>query len=415
MPDDKKTAEDIAKEKLAEMSKQKEIDVKAKEVEKKEAEAKGAAVSSPDKTQKTKEELDAEKKEIYEKAEAKVKEDEKILSSKDEELDDTQKARKTELLENKKKRDKEHWQENVNKRIGELTGKIKDLERNDETKTAEIEQLKQEKAELEKKINPPKVTEDDIAKKVEQSNIEKYLAEDKDKPREQRREMPKEELEDWLIEDMTAAQEWMADRSVRRREEREGIRNTISFIKKQHESALKTEKKHPELNTLAREKELAAQGKNPQEVLEVILKENEKYRLCVEIAKEKPELLGKDNTPELIVEEMEKRLTSKTSKDTKKSDDDEDAAKAKEEKDAEIQRLVDEEITRRESLDEGLNSSKRKPKEIPKTDLQKRQLEIARRAHISPERLAAIIERRKGIPGASLPDAEEEVEVGKKN
>ena len=57
-------------------------------------------------------------------------------------------------------------------------------------------------------------------KKTETDRINKYLEEDKDKPREERREMSKEELDNWYLEDMPEAQDWVSNRAIRRHEDR---------------------------------------------------------------------------------------------------------------------------------------------------------------------------------------------------
>lgn len=329
------------------------------------AEARDAATATSAEKQKTKEENEKKEKEAQlakdkakaqEAAEAQAKEDERILAAKEEELSEEDKTRKTELLKKKKdaqdakakkqaeedkrilaakeeelnedqKKYKEHLlkedverkkQEKLDARFGVLTGRIKDLERDKETNKAEIEQLKKEKNELAKIINPPKA--DESVGKILNETLNKYLEEDKEKPREQRREMTKDELEDWFLEEPVAANEWMVDRSIRRTEERKGITTKITtdnFTKKQLESFNRVVEKHPGLDLgklKARANALEGEEKTKKEINKILAEEFPLMVISFKVAAEHPEWENEENGPELVMKEVEKRKANPPAK-----------------------------------------------------------------------------------------------------
>ena len=388
---------ELAKQKLEEINKQK---AEAGEAKKEEGKQGTPLVPSPGADTKTKEQQEAaEKQKQVEGAKKQAEEDEKILSLADKDLNEAQKKRKEELKKAVAE-EKAKWQVEVDKRFGSLKAELEELKKDKEANKSRIDQLEKERLDLEQKLHPPKVTDDDIVRKAEQDRIKKYLEEDKEKPREHRRELSKEELDEWLLEDFGAAQEWLTERSLRRAGERHNTKNYITFVRKQTESAIRTEKRHPELNTLTREKELKAEGKTQKEIFDVLCKENDKYRICAEIAKKQPSLMEEENGPELIIAEMEKALSSQGVK-----------TKSEEEIDAEVTRRVQDELDRRANVDVGVNSSKLGKPKVPsgtKTEFQVKQEAVAAKAGITPERLREINERRKKIPGASLGREEEE-------
>jgi len=312
---------------------------------KKNAEAKGAAKGSSPKNQKTKEEREKEEKAKAEEA-AKAEQAEKdkgILSKKEEELNEDEKKRKDELVDIKKKEDekilstpddrldnagKKHKAElkaqkpsklelRVHKLVDEIDKLKKDKEKSAD-KDTRIKGLEGQLADIQKNLS---MTPDDLFnKKVKEEGIlriSKQIEEDKDKPREERREMSDEELNEWLGEDLVAAQRWIGKNTLKRTIEEDAYREMIIDAKRRKELSDKQKPymnkvlaKHPELSISEREKALEAEGKKPKEIHEILMGENEKYRIVTEIVKENPKkYLNTDNGPELVEIELEKRLS----------------------------------------------------------------------------------------------------------
>ncbi len=406
--------EDIAKAAMEKINAEKEAKGKLNLDEKKKAEAKGAAPESSPEKEKTEE----EKSKILKEAEEKAKKDEELLTKKEEDLNEEEKARKKELLD----KPKELNEDKVNKRKAELQAEIdklvsqkkelEDVKQQSEKMKQElsqlqgsIETLKKEQAKIEAEKNIPE--EQKLLKKKEAERLERYLTEDKELPKEQRREMSKEELEEWLLEDVVSASEWMTERSLRRSRERLADMNNTKrekllseFTLKQKESDAKVLAQHPDLDTSKREKELREQGKIDKEIHDILCKENEKYRICAEIVKENPDMyLTKINGPELVAKEMEKRLKEKSTPKEEVSAEKQEIEKLQAEleaKQAEIERL--------KNIDETVGSSRlpEKPKEEKKSDFELKQEALAERAGISKETLKKVKERRAKIVGAGV-------------
>ncbi len=359
---------------------------------KKQREARGARPDSPSEKEKTK----GREKKVDPEAEA--KRDEEILKKKEEELSEEEKKRKEKLLEIKKKEEqkKKESQEksNIQKRIDELTFKVKSLEEDRNATKKERDEAKAELAELKKQLS---MTPEDILKKDVKSEVEKrirqYLEEDKEKPREERREMSKEELEEWLEEDYAAAQEWLVKRSIRRAEEERGIFESKkqditlkNILAKQRESEKKTFEKHPDLDVSGRIKELEKEGKKPDEIKKILCEENPKYKLCTEILAENPEkYLLSENGPELVVAEMEKRLSKKDTSKEKTTELEEVKKKLAE---------VTEELNRLKSVDVGI-SSNRSPETAKETELGKELKQLASELRLSPDKVLQRLKERE--------------------
>ena len=392
---------DVGKAKLEQLK----ADRKAKE------EARGASGKSS-LPAKTKEELaadekatkDKQAKDVREKAEAQVKEDERILDAPDDKLDDKAKTRKTELL---KIKDKKSKQDKLDKRFSELTSKIKDLETSGKSKNGEMDALKKELADLKKSPASEKDDEKKLEKKAIEDRITKLIEEDKGKPREERREMNDEDLADWLTEDLANAQAWISERTLDRRLFRETYREAtrdykarIALYGRQKPYEDKILAKHPELNTKAREEALKAEGKKPEEIHKILCAENEKYKIVTEIIRANPkEYLDKDNGAELIELELEKRLT----KPAKEKTDAEKKAEADKLKADEEARIRGEgaaaEAERLANLDENISSSREGDRDT-KSDTDKKREALASKVGISKEALAKSVARRKemGLP-----------------
>ena len=332
-------------------------------------------------------------KEAEENIEAKAKEDEKILSTEDGKLDEKGKERKGELLKKKKSSDEEAkkkaTQEKINKRIGELHGKIKDLEKNGEAKDGEIQILKDEVT----KLKPaPEVTDAEFLKKINKERLGKYIEEDKAKPREERREMSREELEEWMGEDLVSSQEWISERLFRRKREesqdRENL-NTKKFLKdlipKQNKSWAKVKEKHPELDTEARMKELEKEGKSKEEIGKLIMEERPKVKAYADIIKQHPDWFLDEDGPEKVIAEMEKKEPAK------EEDNEKVEALTKEIDDLKA------ELERREIADDaaGDGSSYEGKEKKTQTDVDKKQESIANKLGISSDRLKKRLKERE--------------------
>jgi len=299
-------------------------------------------------------------------AEAQATKDADILKKKDEELSDEDKKRKTELLDKQKKAEDAKLspavrkiKEETQKRIDEIKNEL--LQVKDKTskeadelhKNLKIEQDKNKA--LEEKLTKPPKPEDDInsvIKKEEEARVTKYLEEDKNKPREQRREMSEEEWDAWFLEEPRKATAWESRQENRRTQEHQQIHLglTVNSIKaKQGESVGRVWTKHPELNTLKREAELKAEGKSAEEIYNILCKENEKYRVFHEnLAKLQERNAYVENLPELVMAEMEKQLGAAPVVDEKQTQID-DLTKKVEDLTATIQQF--------QTSDEGINST----------------------------------------------------------
>lgn len=397
-------------EKAGNLAAEKLKNIQAPAREKAEAEAKVAADA------KVKADAEKAKDEGIKAAEAaaKVKEDERILVADDKTLSEPELSRKAELKEIKRKKEESpdekirRVQEASQKRIDEITSKLKDTEH----KTAsQIAKLEADLAELRR----PKV-EGDVQDRIEREEsvrVAKYLQEDKAKPREHRREISEDELEEWYLEEPLKATRWVQKNEIRRADERKALEAEIKeeelrakgktgaeeFIAKQNLSRQKLFEKYPGVNpspeVLAKHK-----GKSRDAIREALCEENEEFRLCTEIVAEDPKkYLETVNGPELLMAEMEKRLAGAAG-------DEGGSGKIVLSKD-ELNERVEEEIARRALVDgEGISSSGKGKLKVEdknrgvKSALRLEQEKIAKKAGIPIEDLDKTIKRREGIPGA---------------
>ena len=426
------TQEKIVKDKLDQIKKEKvEKQRLLDEAVKKDKESKGALPgSSPDK--KTEEQLKKENEEkvvLAKKVEEQARNDERILAAKEEELSKEDKDRKAELV---KKQDErlsteeklKKFQDSTQKRIDELVSKSKEQA---DLSSKEKEALQKKIAELEielKKSKEPaqQVSEAEAEKKEVSERIAKYIEEDKALPRGERREMPRDELEDWLLEDMLSAQEWLSERTFRRNRELSEVREgkvkkkfVSEFIGKQNESEKRTLVKYPELDVSKRLEELKVQGKSSEEIRSIIFSERPKYKAYLETFEADPgKYVNAENGPELLVVEMEKRLN--IHRPVEQSSEIEKLRKEKEEAEKRVLE-AETELKRIQGLDEGLGvDGEGKPiKKENLTEFQLEQLRLAKKAGLSSERLKAAIKRREGIPGATTVGQEREGDKEKVN
>ena len=301
-----------------------EEDKKAVEDKKlEEAEAKAEEVKVPEEDK-----LD-EKKTVEPVADPSPEEKAQELIKQKEELEKKVKEKKeAEEATEKEEEDKEKKRNpRAEKRIGELTRQIKELKEGDGKEKRELlarlDILEAENKELQTKSgNAPESKIKDEVNTLEDKRISQYLEEDKSLPKEQRREMSEDEYKDWLIEDMTAATDWRLEQKLRAREERrtdimklETKVQVDEIVKKQNSSRLRVEARHPDLNTEARTKQLAAEGKDKKAIHEQLCEENVKYKTLAKIIGEDEKMAKKymfsPDGPELLEKEMMKRLEGK--------------------------------------------------------------------------------------------------------
>lgn len=325
--------------------------------------------------------------------ETQAKKDEEILTKKEDDLTPEQKTRKTELVKIKQDAEEKEKKSNVQKRIDELTGKVKDLERDNTSTKAERDAIRNELDGLKKQLSM--TPNDKIKEKVKSemsSRVNKYIEADKGLPRENRREMTKEEIDEWALEDWEAANEWVSRRTIRRVEEERDFKLNLEtslkaeeILDKQEISSKRTYIKHPELDTSKRKEELRKEGKKTEEIHNILLEENEKYKMCFDVYNENPnKWIVLDNAPELIVEEMEKRL----SKMPKKEDSEVEKLRA------EVERLKAEKA-QLEGLDSGISSTRHAPPKEDLTDFEKQQIKLAEEVGLNRDKIKARVSWRK--------------------
>lgn len=347
-------------------------------------------------------------KSALESAEKQAEADKVILETPEDKLTADQKTRKVELAKIADKANKPSAGKVIDDLQKELRTLKVEVEKSAEDKKR-IAALEAQIKTLQETVSKPANTkkQDDELVKREKDRTDKYLSEDKDLPREERREMSKDELEDWFIEDPTAAQEFITKKVLRRdRERREDLaaltnkNKAADIIKAQEISQAKVTAKHPDLDVRGRFAQLKAEGKSYEEAAVIVQKENptgfEKAKLFAEIVKEdEDKYFLAPNGPELLMEEMERRLTKAKPVKTGETETERDARIAAE--------AIEAEELRKASIDNPLKSSGGKKPEIKETETYKKGLEIylaATKGKKTEADYKKILERRKGIPGA---------------
>ncbi len=394
-----KKQEDIAKKAMSSL-KEAEPKGAVKEEVKKTEEAKG--VESKGATPAIEVKKTEEKPLPKEDAKEQADNDLKILAAEDKDLDAEGLKRKGELLEKSRKEIPEEdkikkFQDNVQKRIDELVGQIKELKQTNQKESEEKEKLLRELRTL-KTESAPKPSLDEIVEKVEGEKISKYLEEDKVKPREKRREMSKEELEEWLIEDYTSAVTWISDRAIRRAEDKKATISSYEHARKFDESFNRVIAKHPELDIKSREDELARKGLTEEEIRKTIYDENKKYRIVKQIIKDAPdEMRNNPLAPEILARKMEEILNNEENP-IKKADKE----KLSEEDEIRIRlEAAEAERQRQSEIDSAIVSTREKTRknETSKSEFEIEQERLAAKVGLTPEDLEKARLRRKGIPG----------------
>lgn len=297
-------------------------------------------------------------------------EDEKLLQSKDEELDESQAEKKATLIKSREKKKEAEKQANIQRRIDEISSELKAERHARVEDKKKIEDLESQLSALRDAKEPSKIAEQ--VEKLEQERIAQYLKSDANLPRDKKREMSDEEIQEWFADDMVGCQRWLARQENRRERERISDTQKLSspakkndVFSRQRESSVRASAKHPELFIDNRVKELKAENKSDDEIMRIIFKENKKVKIMTSILNEKPAYLNQDNAPELLVEEMEKRLKVE---ENKESQEDRDQRIAQEAAEAERKRLS--------QIDTGLNSTRGKEAETKMTGLEKEQWAI---------------------------------------
>lgn len=284
------------------------------------------------------------------------------------------------------------------KRINELVGELKAEKAERIQDKEKLKNLETELAQLRAKVEGPGKEADLTTKleEMEKQRLAKYRDEDKDLPKEKKRELTNEELEEWVVEDPIAAQKWMAEWAVRNDREREKALQEIeaeqeatTVISKQRESQRRVLEKHPDLNLDAQIQTLVSQGKTIEEAREHLVKTNPKVKILLEIAREKgskEKYMTVANGPELIAEEVERRL-EKSGKKPETAEDRENRIR-EEAAEAERQRLA--------NVDTGLRSSNRGSSSVDENDpVYKQQLAIFKSMGKTKADLDRNLERRK--------------------
>ena len=256
-----------------------------------------------------------------------TEEEQKLVDMKDDELDDDAKVKKQKVV------DKREAKRNTKaeKRINDLITKVKELEESQKTDVTDYKQrldiLEAEKKALEERMEAPK-SEDSktILVQLEKDRITQYMSEDSVKPKEQRREMQKDEIDEWLVEDYQEANDWLNRRYDRRKEERIDDENKTkvkgqaeTIIRQQKLSQVRVTARHRELMPdviNARKEALKLEGKNAVEIQTILCAEIPKYKAMRDVMSDKAfmENAGiSPDGPEMVEKEMLKRLDKKPS------------------------------------------------------------------------------------------------------
>lgn len=370
---------DLAKNEVAKADQAKAADSKAKEAQAKEAEAKAAA-----------------DKEVAEKA---VNQE----ANKEGEGNKNEAEKKELTAEEKIAK----WQEDTQKRIDELTSEVKSSKHESQKDKETIKALQEQLNSVKAGVDAPS-----IEAKIEQElskNITRYIDEDKSKPKDKRREMSKDELEEWYLEDPTEATAWINRRERRRHEEQLDLKKAIAkpsgkesaeeFLREQDKHIAVLVKEFPQvIPDQKRINALKAEGKNDSQIHEILLAENEHYRMLDEITHSEPsKYINRVDGPELARQEIKKRLEQKTNKRTLSE---EEIEKIKKE-------AIEAEDKRRKEVDANVRSSggsKKVENNKTKSDFRLKQEQLAAKAGLPLAELDKAIERRRTIPGAAVYD-----------
>lgn len=385
-------------------------------------------------------------KEFMAKAEVSEKKDEKVevapkpeeVAEKPEEKNEKPTQEGSESLPDKSLVDKDNKDDKTKKRnfgaekrINELVAELKTLRETSESRDKEtakrIESLEEEKIELQRKVGiAPENKITDELKSLEEARVRKYREEDKALPREQRREMSKDEYEAWLVEDIGSATDWLVDQKLRRQHERREDHEKLTaktevdkIMKAQQISKLRVEARHPELALDDVKQELRDSGMSEEAIHKKLYKENAKYRAVVDLISSDKKfaetVLMDPNGPELLEKEMLKKLkASEEQEEEAPQKESDERIMALEAKIAEMQEELNLERSREARVDIGVTSkkgaTKMSAKSSPETSAQKDkvlQMLKSKGYKMTGDEYDAMLERRKGIRGADTYEQDE--------
>ena len=311
----KDRASEIAEEKLAEIAKQ-----KTSEESKGASEEKSSTETPSTDDDKTK---GSEKEKKAEDSESELREDNVILEMADDELNEAEQAKKKELIQKqedaKSPEDKlKEWQDKTQKRIDELMGALKAEQEGRRQDADTIKILENSIAGLTSELEDSGSLESEAVKdeKVLKDLYAKMVDEDKDLPRESRREMSEDELEEWMLEDMVKAQQWLVRREIRHDNDKAKRANSKKVTRDIDVKAKTFFADYPDCDKGFKEqKRLVDGGMSEALALEEVSKTNKDYALMMEIFKEDKKYSDPTNGPDLMAKEMKKRKAE--SKDNK--------------------------------------------------------------------------------------------------
>ncbi len=242
------------------------------------------------------------------------------------------------------------WQEKTNKRFDELSGELKAAKDGRTTDAETIKMLEDRIAQMKVALeNSGSIKSDAVvdAETAKESYV-RMVDEDKDLDRGERREMSKEELEEYLLEDYTEASEWLVQRGFRRKSEQDARVMEKKSAVDQSDSVKSFFTEFPECNQEVRQTELIAEGKSVKEALDVIRAENKDFALMMDLMHEDPKYRDKVTGPGLLAAEMRERKSVKsTDKETYTKEEVEQMKKD----------AIDAEQKRIASIDQGLTDS----------------------------------------------------------
>ena len=349
--------------------------------------------------------------------------------------------------EEKTKDEIESIKKSTQARIDELTSEIyEERQKRDEDKklvTVLEEEVRQLRGSLEK--SGTLKTDEATTKESVTQRWSQYQQEDAAKPYAERREMSKEDLETFLVEDQVAGYEWMIARDKRRdrelneavskkQDETKKTKEDLSqkeFVEKQNQAKSRLLQKYPDLNIsksvldvakemfseeefaiftgsdaelsaedLDRKKTLMEESRT--KIIARIRKDNKTYDEMMKIIEsDEKKYVESANGPELVMLELDKRLGRKyyTEEELQKAKD--EAAKA--------------ERDRRQSIDQSNPPSGPGGSTAVRSDFQKGPqykeglalfLQAGSRAgkNWTEQDYIKVLERRKAIPGANVMD-----------
>lgn len=245
--------------------------------------------------------------------------DDELVAAAEDSLTEEQKVKKAEIIEKREKAKTPEqkladWQEKTQKRIDELSGQLKAEKASRKADLDKITQLEEVIAGLEGKLEDSGAIETELEKisKDQEAHWAKLIEKDKDLPREKRREMSKDDIEEFLLEDNVAAHEWMVRRELRRQREIDSKlkgREVVGDIKK-HEATFF--EKFPGCNMEERGAELESEGKSQQEIIEILCKESPDFKLMIDVVKANPKL--NDTSSPSGLEALMKAMEAKRTK-----------------------------------------------------------------------------------------------------